>query len=150
MVHDFGKLCKCLHLFETTFLLHLILIYFLLLFSKYWQEFYLNFYCQLLPISWLWLQIPTLSSARCLSSSSHARCVARAHFLPNQQMLPLSTEFALPRFESHFYFFFHFFRLWSCRLRHWAMPLIWKQICIIIFARFFWARARFLLKLKLY
>lgn len=61
-----AKLCKCLHSFWANIFvaLHFIFCHDFY-FCKYWQDFYLNFYCQLLPISWL-------PSSPCLPSLSFA------------------------------------------------------------------------------
>lgn len=67
-----AKLCKCLHSFwDNIFVaLHFIFCHDFY-FCKYWQDFYLNFYCQLLPISWL---------PSSLSSFSVVRLLLCAHF----------------------------------------------------------------------
>lgn len=61
-------------------------------------------------------------------------------FLSNQQMLPLSTDCSLPRLVSLLrsgIFCVQLLFLSTSSPR--AVRLIWKQICIIIFARFLWA-----------
>lgn len=83
------------------------------------------------------LTLHGLPSSCYLPSLSFARSLRT--FLSNQQMLPLSTDCSLPRLLLLLSLVFLVFSCFSCRLRRRAVRLIWKQICIIIFARFLWA-----------
>lgn len=123
MASDFGKLCKCLHLFETTFLLLLIprfFLFMLLLLFLFFQiltrflfKFLLSVVANFLALALALTSASNSSVVICWLPPrfqlARFSCFSWRTFLPNQQTLPLSTELVVPRSEQHFYFFYQFF-----------------------------------------